>query len=756
VDKNLSIESSRDSLCEEPGFFEEKRKEFKSPRVKKNRGKRKDKKLKKLKKFMNKKRHVVNFELKIRKNRAQEFGQVIPMYKLSSKKFKNIVKNITLGMNRRLNPIRISDGVCGSYYLLNQYKNKEAIFKPKHEELFAPLNPKGFIDNLGTEVHMSGVRSGEMYLREAAAYLMDERGIFDVPETFLGVIQHPFFKNSHKKRDIMSISHYIPDLLMGDSTSIELIQENSNDHFNRMNLKITNKTARVGSIQKKIKNCRTISNISIEKISAFEIQKIALLDMRMLNTERNEENILYKKHKKILKLIPVDNGKSLGRMLKIMKSDLIWTSYPQIHLPLDPRLVKYVKELKPKLTTQKLSKRLGLDLETLNLVRKSEMFLKMCVEKKMTIFEMSELFYRKNINEKSSLEKIIESVDFMSKDFKSRDKWFLQNQILYRSKKFSNQMLNEKISKIKKKPLRKKSKSRKMQISIFKTKLSEKKLLLPKLNLTKFSNKKNSTKNKRSNLNILDYENEAYQDIQQSPLTFLSKKNSHCIKISKCPDFIENEKMKSLNTFSTENPISPFVGEEYKLNLISFSSIEMVEKGNKSQTNLDSRILDNVIYQRRRINSEVITTSVDKNDALKEKKSIFSDLNNVKIENLKNKNLKKNKHYMEDSCQNLTSRNNKQKSSRSLSVFLISSQRGESMNSSFLDDFRQEENKKKIGSFVDSNICDPFKIRKTGSLEKKNLKLHYFKCCLEQLIDGLVMKKTIVSAKRKNTAPLFK
>ena len=390
-------------------------------------------------------------------------------------------------MNRKLNPVTISEGVSGAYYLLDRFKKKEAIFKPKHEELFAPLNPKGFKDRLGTEIHHSGVKSGEMYLREAAAYLMDDLGIFNVPETFLGVVRHPFFKNSHKRRDIMSISHYIPDLLTGESSSIEQIQENSNDHFNRMNLKINDKTSRVGSIQRVIQNSRPISSISITKISAYEVQKIALLDLRMLNTERNEENILYKKDKKSIKLIPVDNGKSLGRRLNIMKSGLIWTSYPQIHLPLDPRLVEYVKNLKPSVTCQRLSKKLGIEDEILDLVKMSEKFLKMCVERKMTIFEISELFYRKKEEEKSALEKIIESVNFMSKDFKIRDTWFLQNKILNKSRKFSNQVLNEKISKIKLSNLRRQKQS---QISIFKTEAEEKKLFLSKMDLKKLKNRK--------------------------------------------------------------------------------------------------------------------------------------------------------------------------------------------------------------------------------------------------------------------------
>ena len=245
-------------------------------------------------------------------------------------------------------------------------------------------------------------------------------------------------------------------------------------------------------------------------------------------------------------------------------------------------------------------------------------------------------------------------------------------------------------------------------------------------------------------------ENEFCEGIQQSPLTFLSKKKSDCPEPLKVPNFLENEKMKSLNTFSTENPISPYVKDQ-KLNLISFSSIELAENAPKT---LNSENFSKEIYQRRRINSEVITTSVEKNKE-KPTNSNLPELNNINISKNKSRiiNLKKRKLKLKIKLKP-TPKN--QKSSRSLSVFLISSRREDSANSSFLDDFRQEEHKKKIGSFVDSNLYDPFKIRNKGSLIKKNLKVHYFKCCLEQLMDGWEMKRGMVQARRKNTAPLFK
>lgn len=51
-----------------------------------------------------------------------------------------------------------------------------AAFKPRDEEPFAPLNPKKFQGKLGQQGIRKGLRSGEAYLREVAACLLDQVG----------------------------------------------------------------------------------------------------------------------------------------------------------------------------------------------------------------------------------------------------------------------------------------------------------------------------------------------------------------------------------------------------------------------------------------------------------------------------------------------------------------------------------------------------------------------------------------------------
>ena len=242
----------------------------------------------------------------------------------------------------------------------------------------------------------------------------------------------------------------------------------------------------------------------------------------------------------------------------------------------------------------------------------------------------------------------------------------------------------------------------------------------------------------------------------ESPMTFLSKKLSNKKTLIKFPTFNENDQMKSLNTFSTEHPISPFIKVNDKIKLISFSSLENIEKNekNKSQTNLYLNNMDNdseLIYQRRRINSEVIKTSVDKTRLNGNKKSVFGGITEFKFEGVQ-KSDRENLIKINNLSQIIISRRDvkknlkSKKSSRSLSVFLIPSlKKSDSKDSNYLDDFRQGKKKNKIRSFNDSNQTNPFELKTQTSLPKNNLKFYFTKCCLEQFLEGWANKRTINS-----------
>lgn len=80
-----------------------------------------------------------------------------------------------------------------------------------------------------------------------------------------------------------------------------------------------------------MKNNGPIENFSPDLFPLDEVHKIAILDLRILNLDRNSENILVKPKiingKKTFKLIPIDHGLSIPDNLAINTYDICWLSF---------------------------------------------------------------------------------------------------------------------------------------------------------------------------------------------------------------------------------------------------------------------------------------------------------------------------------------------------------------------------------------------------------------------------------------------
>ena len=109
----------------------------------------------------------------------------------------------------------------------------------------------------------------------------------------------------------------------------------------KMKIKQLNKLP-IKNIKKEIPKYKNIKKIekdfSFSLYSVEQVHKIAVLDLRIWNCDRNEENILViKKNKKdgknYYKLIPIDNSLSFPDCLKINNYELFWTGWVQSNIP---------------------------------------------------------------------------------------------------------------------------------------------------------------------------------------------------------------------------------------------------------------------------------------------------------------------------------------------------------------------------------------------------------------------------------------
>jgi hypothetical protein len=152
------------------------------------------------------------------------------------------------------------DGTGGTYMLRDAARQPLAAFKPRDEEPFTPNNPRGLEGKMGQPGIHGSIASGEAHVREMVVYKLDHGGHASVPLTLQAEAVHPAFHvHSH-----VALSRY---------------------------------GAKVGSLQAWVHADDVAANLGAATFPTREVHKIALLDMRFLNTDRNDSNILVRKRR---------------------------------------------------------------------------------------------------------------------------------------------------------------------------------------------------------------------------------------------------------------------------------------------------------------------------------------------------------------------------------------------------------------------------------------------------------------------------
>jgi hypothetical protein len=245
-----------------------------------------------------------------------------------------------------------------------------------------PLNSKGYTD----AALRDNFQPGQGYLREYAAYCMDVDHRAQVPTTLL-------VQCRHKILNYGSLPCKFPKIVDTNLQSgRQDMQASISDGGPRSICPPPVPTQpKTGSLQHFIDNASIFDDFGYNAFSDYEIQKIALFDMRILNCDRNGGNILVSKNHIysrsrmgsnlsdscdgntvfhsdsttfdyeystsdsdsqgstdsacVLECIPIDHGYAFPTQLCINDFDWCWFNCPQIGRPTDPRLVEYLREL---------------------------------------------------------------------------------------------------------------------------------------------------------------------------------------------------------------------------------------------------------------------------------------------------------------------------------------------------------------------------------------------------------------------------
>jgi len=107
---------------------------------------------------------------------------------------------------------------------------------------------------------------------------------------------------------------------------------------------------KLGSLHYFIPHLHDSWELSASFYSQSDFQRIAVLDLRLLNTDRHGGNILVLKEKDqngALKLVPIDHAFCLPDSIEVCGDHLWfeWMSWPQAKQPLLPETLSYIKNI---------------------------------------------------------------------------------------------------------------------------------------------------------------------------------------------------------------------------------------------------------------------------------------------------------------------------------------------------------------------------------------------------------------------------
>ena len=263
-----------------------------------------------------------------------------------------VINQARAAFAKGLKPKLLEDGTSGVYQIRNVDKEVIGIFKPFDEEPNAPNNQKGYANSFGSKSFREGILSGEATIREEATYLLDsfyaEKYKFDVPATTFVELCHKSFKiniedikimennkEDNKNRRDSIMRRFLYENLRGGKG------ENSGDLF-MSTVKYNYIPKKYGTLQKFINSTGVAADYSYSLFTVEEAHKIMILDFRILNCDRNDENILLQKKTKIdknnkekdfYKLVPIDHALSFPSCLEIGDFDICWMSCKQAEVP---------------------------------------------------------------------------------------------------------------------------------------------------------------------------------------------------------------------------------------------------------------------------------------------------------------------------------------------------------------------------------------------------------------------------------------
>lgn len=283
---------------------------------------------------------------------------------------KTIVDKALQGMQKGIIPKLEELSTGGTYRLFGHNCEPVAILKPADEEAYAPRNPHTYVGGSNSPGLVAGVYSTQGAAREVAAFALDG-GFAGVPRTCHAHAKHLALNNPHGLAawKSASLQQFVP----------------SHGHSGDFAPSFYSKNA---------------------------VHRVAILDVRLVNLDRNEGNLLVvgdtpPSATSPSGLAPIDHGLCLPDMVGATIENIVWMSWPQVHEPLSPDVREYIRAIDT-VNDLRLLKDLGISGACARLQWASTRLLQIAAGEEWTLYDIGKVLYRTDLTEASDLEIIVE------------------------------------------------------------------------------------------------------------------------------------------------------------------------------------------------------------------------------------------------------------------------------------------------------------------------------------------------------------
>ncbi|XP_002975579.2 phosphatidylinositol 4-kinase gamma 4 [Selaginella moellendorffii] len=294
----------------------------------------------------------------------------------------DMLGEINAGLDQGFSPVLSSAGTGGAYCMLDRSGSKAlAIFKPMDEEPMAENNPRGLPLSISGEGLKRGTIAGQGALREVAAYVLDhprsgpralagknEKGFAGVPPTVMVRCCHAGAAFSEPEK--------------------------------------------LGSLQQFVYSWSNCEDMGPARFPVDEVHKIAILDIRLANTDRNGSNILVceSPDTSSMELVPIDHGYCLPS--KFEDCTFEWLTWNQSRHPFSKPSLEYIASLDADKDLELLEQhgwRIG--VESARVLRVSTMLLQRGAAAGLCAFDIGSMMCRDALDSKSAIERMLEEAE---------------------------------------------------------------------------------------------------------------------------------------------------------------------------------------------------------------------------------------------------------------------------------------------------------------------------------------------------------